>query len=123
MVGTSLLLEACSDDGYDSDPLEIDLTEAPFNALSEPNTWVLHPTEKIILVNDDGTLRAFSSICTHQSCSDFWVFGQSEATCTCHGSKFGRSGQVLNGPAKKDLKQLEVYSQSNSITVYQKRNS
>jgi glycine/D-amino acid oxidase-like deaminating enzyme/nitrite reductase/ring-hydroxylating ferredoxin subunit len=53
--------------------------------------------------DDDGTLHAVSSRCTHLGCQV--VFNAAERTwdCPCHASRFSVDGTVLNGPAVKPL--------------------
>jgi Rieske Fe-S protein len=97
--------------------ITINLDESPFNVLKTPNSWVLHPTENVILVNSDGDLRAFSSVCTHSQCTRNWVFGTTRATCTCHSSQFDAQGQVLRGPARSDLKRFSVSQDGNDLII------
>ena len=110
---------SCEDDPQPSlgDGIEIDLSTVPFSDLLEPNSWVLHPDLNVLLVNVDGEIRAFTSVCTHSRCSRNWVFGSTEATCTCHGSKFDQEGKVVQGPAGSDLEEFPVDQSGNTIIV------
>ena len=113
-------LSACSDDlpepMLDSE-VTIDLSQAPFDALNAEGGWVLHPDENIILVNWQGVIRAFTSVCTHSQCSRAWVFGGAEATCTCHGSKFDWKGTVIQGPARSDLVNFNIVTDGDQLTI------
>ena len=42
-------------------------------------------------------------ICTHMGCPLVWNPEESTYECPCHGSRFDRDGQVLDGPAQKNL--------------------
>jgi Rieske Fe-S protein len=55
----------------------------------------------VALLKDDEGVYAVSLICTHLGC----VVKPSETgfDCPCHGSRFGRLGEVLKGPAPKAL--------------------
>jgi nitrite reductase/ring-hydroxylating ferredoxin subunit len=50
------------------------------------------------VVNDDGTIRGLSSVCTHMGCTlayrpEWW-----DLRCPCHGASFDLSGHLANGP-------------------------
>lgn len=65
--------------------------------------------DKIVLTKaDDGTVRAFSSICTHQGCPVDRV-GEGRISCPCHGSQFAAdTGDVVRGPATRPLPPVAV---------------
>lgn len=49
------------------------------------------------VVNDNGTIRALSAVCTHMGCTltyrpDWW-----DLRCPCHGASFDLSGHLANG--------------------------
>jgi isorenieratene synthase len=56
---------------------------------------------------DRGSKSAISLTCTHQGCS---VQPSADGTyrCPCHGAQFARSGQVIKGPAERDLPRFRV---------------
>ena len=65
---------------------------------------------KPILVSQptDGSVIAFSAICTHQGCVVKPVGG--EFDCPCHQSRFdGATGQVIDGPAPAPLEKIAVH--------------
>lgn len=110
----------CSDDEPSpslGEQITIDLSTAPFDALQNDGSWVLHPEKNVIIVNFNGQIRAFTSVCTHSNCSRNWVFGTTEATCTCHGSKFDYAGKVVAGPAQQDLTNFPVSQDGNAVTI------
>ncbi len=53
--------------------------------------------------DDDGTLHALSPTCTHLGCRVSFNTAERSWDCPCHGSRFDIDGQVLQGPATKDL--------------------
>jgi Rieske Fe-S protein len=53
--------------------------------------------------DDDGGLHALSPVCTHLGCIVAWNQAERSWDCPCHGSRFGRDGAVLHGPAVRDL--------------------
>ena len=64
---------------------------------------------KVVLTKaDDGTVRAFSSICTHQGCPVDKV-AEGRIICPCHGSQFeADTGEVVQGPASRPLPPVAV---------------
>ncbi len=60
--------------------------------------------EKVAVYKDpDGRLHGCSPVCTHARCLVQWNSADTAWDCPCHGARFSPTGQVLRGPAKKDL--------------------
>ena len=57
-----------------------------------------------IYQDKEGITHRIKLICPHMKCH--LVFNQEEETwdCPCHGSRFDLDGNLLEGPAKEDLK-------------------
>jgi Rieske Fe-S protein len=116
-------LESCtSEEGSiptptSDNPIEVDLTQAPFDALTDANGWVLHPSENILLVNAGSEIRAFSSVCPHASCARDWQYQPGVFTCTCHNSRFDTNGGYLSGPANSNLTELSVQRDGDVLTI------
>lgn len=49
------------------------------------------------VVNDAGTIRALSSVCTHMGCTLKYRPERSDLRCPCHGASFDLSGLLANG--------------------------
>ena len=49
------------------------------------------------VVNDGGTIRALSSVCTHMGCTLHFRPDWQDLRCPCHGASFGLDGQLANG--------------------------
>ena len=60
----------------------------------------------VVIYNRAGEFVAYSLICTHLGCTI--EQDGDEFACPCHGSRFGRHGVMLQGPAQKPLKKLRV---------------
>lgn len=109
-LGTAAALAACgSDDGADDDAAApgsgTDLaaaSEVPVGGgliLADQKIVITQPTE--------GEFKAFSAVCTHQSC----VVAEVDQTinCSCHQSKFSiEDGSVQDGPAPSALGTVAV---------------
>ena len=49
------------------------------------------------VVNDAGTVRALSSVCTHMGCTLHFRPDWQDLRCPCHGASFDLSGRLANG--------------------------
>ena len=62
---------------------------------------------KIAVYRDDaGKLHERSAVCPHLGCTVSWNSTERSWDCPCHGSRFGPSGKVLNGPAIGPLEKV-----------------
>lgn len=59
-----------------------------------------------IYKDDAGKVYAVNSACTHIKCDVAWNIAEKSWDCPCHGSRFSYTGEVLTGPARKDLERL-----------------
>jgi glycine/D-amino acid oxidase-like deaminating enzyme/nitrite reductase/ring-hydroxylating ferredoxin subunit len=65
--------------------------------------------ERVALYKDEGgTLHACSPVCTHMGCIVHWNSAEKSWDCPCHGSRFNYDGQVVQGPANKDLEKVDL---------------
>ena len=56
-----------------------------------------------VFVGEDGEAHVMSARCTHMGCTVAWNPGERTFDCPCHGSRFGPTGEVVNGPAARPL--------------------
>ena len=49
------------------------------------------------VVNDEGTVRALSSVCTHMGCTLHFRPDWHDLRCPCHGASFDMAGRLANG--------------------------
>ena len=63
---------------------------------------------RIFLQQDAAGYYALDNVCTHLGCQVRPTLGGGFA-CRCHGSRFNAVGQVISGPATRDLPYLELY--------------
>jgi cytochrome b6-f complex iron-sulfur subunit len=82
-------------------------------------SFKLGNTPGIIVRMNDGSLRAFSSVCSHMKCVVEYKEEEEIFLCPCHKGKYDLSGKVLNGPPPKPLAELKAEVIKNQILVYQ----
>ncbi len=82
--------------------LRIDLTQVV--ALGQTNGFLIVSSlpPVIVLRLSDTDFRAFTAVCTHSGCV-VSHFGANLINCACHGSQFDTRGQVVTGPATRQL--------------------
>jgi cytochrome b6-f complex iron-sulfur subunit len=70
------------------------------------NDPVRVPGQNLFIVHDQHGFSAIAAICTHLGC----IVAQEPDgfSCPCHGSRFGRDGKVVRGPAPSPLSWFEV---------------
>lgn len=76
------------------------------------------PDNKVVLTQpEEGTFKAFSSVCTHQGCQ-VSSSTDGEIPCNCHGSRFSlEDGSVLEGPATAALASVAITVDGESILL------
>jgi Rieske Fe-S protein len=59
---------------------------------------------------------ALDAVCTHEGCTINGAAGDIYV-CPCHGSRYSRTGQVVNGPAKANLRQYATSFSDGVVTI------
>jgi len=59
---------------------------------------------------------AVDAICSHESCT-ITGFDGDIYVCPCHGSRYNRSGRVVNGPATASLRQFATTFADGVVTI------
>ena len=66
-----------------------------------------HDGRKVAAYRDElGRVTLCSPVCTHLGCIVAWNEAEQTWDCPCHGSRFRPTGEVLSGPAEKNLERL-----------------
>jgi cytochrome b6-f complex iron-sulfur subunit len=95
--------------------IQIELTTQ--TALAVNGAWLLIIQAQTLVVNVAGAYMAMTSVCTHSGCDRNWTFSNSKFVCTCHGSEFDTSGNVLQGPANQPLRSYTARLSGTVLTV------
>lgn len=102
----------------DGNTIIVDLSHSSNAGLRTQGGWLLISQADVLLVNVDGNFyRAFTSVCTHAGCKTSWNFNGSVFICTCHNSRFNTSGEVVQGPATRDLAEFSVARSGDTLTI------
>ena len=62
------------------------------------------------------SFTAVEAVCTHEGCTVSNADGD-QYVCPCHGSRYTRSGQVVNGPARSALRQYSTSFADGVLTI------
>jgi cytochrome b6-f complex iron-sulfur subunit len=82
----------------------INISDYP--ALNKVGGYAMISSNIIVIRSGKNSFTALNTICTHKKCDV--EFNGSKFECPCHGSEFTKTGKVLNGPAKKNLKKYST---------------
>jgi Rieske Fe-S protein len=103
ILGIGGLLRYLSYQADPPPPSEFDIGPATGYNMSS-RTIVAHIPA--IVIHDDKGLRAISLTCSHLGCTiEERNYG---FECPCHSSRYDLNGVVKKGPAKRDLRKLQI---------------
>lgn len=67
----------------------------------------------------DGSVKAFSAICTHEGCVISFSKSAKVFACPCHGAQYDiKTGAVLRGPARRALASYKVQVDGSGNIIY-----
>jgi glycine/D-amino acid oxidase-like deaminating enzyme/nitrite reductase/ring-hydroxylating ferredoxin subunit len=77
---------------------------SPDEIAKDSGAVLRHGVSKVAVYRDPtGTLHERSAACPHLGCIVAWNAAQKTWDCPCHGSRFDKFGEVINGPANRGL--------------------
>ncbi|MDX2429779.1 MAG: Rieske 2Fe-2S domain-containing protein [Bacteroides sp.] len=79
------------------------------------DTFTYLDQHKLFVYRDHEGVRAVSAICTHLGCTLESTTDGFE--CPCHGSCYNSKGEVLSGPAPRDLSWFKVNRSSDGKVI------
>jgi len=93
-------------DRFSLDQLD-SLQEIPENS----GKVIEYKNEKLAVYKDsNGQIHALNPVCTHAMCVVAWNNSEISWDCPCHGARFDPEGNVLTGPARKNLEKVNLHA-------------
>lgn len=93
------------------DRFNIDEVDSFSEILPDNGSVVELNGEKLAVYRDpSGTVHALDPVCTHAKCIVQWNNAEKSWDCPCHGARFDCHGNVLTGPARRNLEEVVVTS-------------
>jgi glycine/D-amino acid oxidase-like deaminating enzyme/nitrite reductase/ring-hydroxylating ferredoxin subunit len=70
---------------------------------------VKYEGNKVALYKEEsGKIHALNPTCPHAKCQVAWNGAEKSWDCPCHGARYSFTGEMLTGPARKDLEVIEI---------------
>ena len=97
-----------------SAPVEISL-----NDLSPGGTYPFQygASPGLLFRGEEGTVKAFSLVCTHLACTVSWNPEKKNFYCPCHEGLFDAEGRVISGPPPAPLERFKVEVKDNKVII------
>jgi Rieske Fe-S protein len=95
----------------------LDLT-AGANSVLNSNGGSLLKTGVLVARTSSGAYVAVASACTHQGTTLTFDSANNKMNCSNHGSNFGLTGAVINGPATVALKSYSTQLTGTMLRVF-----
>ena len=116
VCGACAALGVCPSDVFADPPVKGFVELGPVADFAQPGIYdKFIKSHKLLLINNDNTLIAASSLCTHK----FAMLAKKEdhLRCAKHGSEFDKDGYVLKGPAKSSLPRCAIKIENGKVMV------
>ncbi len=94
-------------------PVAFPLSDLPIGS-AKPIAYAGSPA---IVLRTAESIKAFSLVCTHLSCTVEWQPGSREFYCPCHDGRYDEFGEVLAGPPPVPLEALAVKVDGDTVIV------
>ncbi|HEV2390457.1 MAG TPA: Rieske 2Fe-2S domain-containing protein [Nitrososphaerales archaeon] len=117
LVGLGVALASVKIPTSSSSPASSQTTASPSTAITntasmqvDSPVYFEYPSgyPNVLFKRSDGSLAAYSLLCTHVCCEVTYESASNEFYCPCHGSLFDAFGRVLRGPAGSALPSITL---------------
>lgn len=107
---------------YSGDTLMVNIDNANFSDLKNPESFVNHLAQGVLILRKDATtVLAFDNCCPHQGTINRWSYNGSTFRCNNHGNSYGTgTSNVANcnsNTVMGNLKQFTATLEGNIVTV------
>ena len=72
----------------------------------------------LLIMGQDGQLRAFSAACTHLECTVKYRPDLQKIHCACHNGMYDLNGHNISGPPPRPLQQYRVVTRGDDVLVF-----
>jgi glycine/D-amino acid oxidase-like deaminating enzyme/nitrite reductase/ring-hydroxylating ferredoxin subunit len=91
------------------DRFGIDEIESVSGIALDSGEVVEYDGQKLAIYKDpEGNVQALNPVCTHAKCIVQWNNSEKSWDCPCHGARFDTNGTVLTGPARHNLRPVNI---------------
>ena len=117
LIGVGVALASVKIPTSSTSPVSSQTTASPSSAITNTNNMQVgspvyfeYPSgyPNVLFKRSDGTLAAYSLLCTHVCCEVTYESSSDMFYCACHGSEFDSSGRVIRGPAGSPLPSITL---------------
>jgi len=117
LIGLGVALASVKIPTSSSSPVSSQTTAGPSSAITNANNLQVgspvyfdYPSgyPNVLFKRSDGSLAAYSLLCTHVCCEVTYESSSNVFYCPCHGSVFDSSGRVTRGPAGSPLPSITL---------------
>jgi len=117
LIGLGVALASVKIPTSSPSPVSSQTTAGPSSAITNTNNMQVdspvyfeYPSgyPNVLFKRGDGSLAAYSLLCTHVCCEVTYESSSNVFYCPCHGSVFDSSGRVTRGPAGSPLPSITL---------------
>ena len=117
LIGLGVALASVKIPSSSSSPVSSQTTAGPSSAITNTNSMQVgspvyfeYPSgyPNVLIKRSDGSLAAYSLLCTHVCCEVTYESSSNLFYCPCHGSEFDSAGRVIRGPAGSPLPSITL---------------